>query len=152
VSLKRWKSALGVLLVFVLGLISGTALTTFVHLRAFSRPGLPDRVAAIATRGLTRELELNEAQQKVVREAMEESRRELGALREEMGPRMDAVFEKARERIRACLNEDQKKRLDEMARDRHSLMRRLFGGPRFGPGRERPPWGGRGGHRPPKPD
>ncbi len=136
--MKRWKSALGVLLVFLLGLFSGAALATFLHFRAFPRPDLPDRMAAFAVRQLARELDLDEHQQQVVREAMEESSRELGALRQEMGPRMDQVFERARKKIEDSLRPEQRRRLQEMVRERRELMHRLFGGPRFGP-----PGGGR---------
>jgi hypothetical protein len=132
-SVRRWRSVLGVGLVFVLGLLSGAAVATILHFRFVSRPDLPDRMAAVALRHLTRDLDLTEEQQNVVREAMQESRRELRALQEEMGPRMDATFQKTRDRIRAVLNEEQRKELDEMVERRRSIMGRLFGRPRFGP-------------------
>ena len=142
-SAKRWKSLLGVALVFVLGLVSGAAITMYAHFRFLTRPDLPDRIGAIALRHLTRELDLTEEQRKVVREAMMESRRELRELQREMGPKMDATFAKTRERIRAVLDDEQQKKLDELASRRGAVMGRFFGGPRFGPPGRGGPFGGR---------
>ncbi len=130
---RHWRSVLGVALVFGLGLLSGAAVATYVHFRFLARPDLPDKMGAIALRHLTRELDLTETQQQVVRETMEESRRELRALRQKMGPQMDATFQKTRDKIRAVLNEEQRKQLDEMAERRGAVMGRFFGRPRFGP-------------------
>jgi len=132
-SARRWRSLLGVVLVFVLGLVSGGAITTYLHFRFLRPRDLPDKMSAIALRHLTRELELTDDQRQAVREAMRDSRRELRALQAEMGPRMDATFQKTRERIRAVLDEEQRAKLDEMAERRGSVMGRFFGGPRFGP-------------------
>jgi hypothetical protein len=131
VSLARWKSAVGVALVFAIGLLCGAALVVILQARLLRSPDFPERMAVRMQQALAEELDLTEAQRGAIDRAMKASRDDMRALHEEMGPRLDQIFERMRKAIEAELTPEQKKRLDEL-RGKPPLLGRLLGGPRFG--------------------
>lgn len=122
IELSGWKGAIGVLLVMILGFVSGVA-STILWIR-YARS--PDRIAAAITRQLTRELDLNPRQQAVLRDAVAGARQDLLVLRQEMRPRVEEILKKSRKRIESSLNEDQKQRLDRYIKERERIRRRFL--------------------------
>ena len=120
--LKGWKGAIGVLLVMMLGFVSGVA-SSIMWLR-YARS--PDHIAAAITRQLTRELDLNQRQQAVLRDAVAGARQDLLVLRLETRPRVEEILKKSRKRIESSLNEDQKQRLDRFIKERERQRRRFL--------------------------
>jgi hypothetical protein len=109
----RLKVWLVLLLVFVLGLLTGAALSGVYHLKM--RRGPPDVRDGEAFFGmLQRDLHLNDQQSSQVHAVIDDARNDYRALREEVRPRFDAIRQKERERIRAVLTGDQKVQFDQM--------------------------------------
>ena len=100
--------------VFLLGSLSGAALTGLIRSRASTER--PDREKAMKERfdKMRSELNLTDQQTTAVRAILEETRNEYRALRTELRPRFEAPRQKARTRIRALLTPEQQQKFDAM--------------------------------------
>jgi len=108
--LKIW---LVLVAVFVLGSVTGAALTGLYR----SRAGGPDgRERAMKERfdSMRRELKLTDEQTTAVRAILDETRNEYRALHAELRPRFEEPRQKARARIRALLTPEQQQKFDAM--------------------------------------
>lgn len=106
----RLKVWLVLVVVFVLGSITGAALTGLYRSRAGSdRPGrnANDRFEKMRT-----ELNLTEEQTKAVSAILDDARNEYRALRSELRPRFEEPRQKARTKIRALLSPEQQQKFD----------------------------------------
>ncbi len=107
--LKMW---LVLVAVFVLGSVTGAALTGLYRSRAAGeRPEarMHERFEKMRT-----ELKLTEDQTKAVRAVIDETRNEYRALRTELRPKFEEPRLKARARIRALLTPEQQQKFDAM--------------------------------------
>ncbi len=104
--LKVW---LVLVVVFVLGSITGAALTGLYRARTGGRPDRNGRFEKIRS-----ELNLTEEQTKAVSAILDEARNEYRALRSELRPKFEEPRQKARTKIRALLNQEQQKKFDEI--------------------------------------
>ena len=110
--LKIWL-VLGV--VFVLGCVTGVALTGLYRSRASGdRPEARERAMNERFEKMRRELSLTDQQTTSVRTILDETRNEYRALRTELRPRFDEPRQKARTRIRALLTPEQQQKFDAM--------------------------------------
>lgn len=109
----RLKIWLVLVAVFLLGSVTGAALTGLYRSRA-SGGGRESRERAMNERfeKMRQELSLTEEQTTQVRAILDETRNEYRALREELRPRFDEPRMKARAKIRALLNPEQQKKFD----------------------------------------
>ncbi len=105
--LKVW---LVLVVVFLLGSITGAAITGLYRLRTGSDRS--ERSANERFEKMSRDLSLTEDQRKQVSAILDETRNEYKALRAELRPRFDEPRQKARARIRALLNADQQQKFD----------------------------------------
>src|SRR3989442_141438 len=105
--LKIW---LVLVAVFVLGSVTGAALTGLYR----SRAGGPGRERAMKERfeSMGRELKLTDEQTTAVRAILDETRNEYRALHAELRPRFEEPRQKARARIRALLTPEQQQKFD----------------------------------------
>jgi Spy/CpxP family protein refolding chaperone len=108
--LKMWSLLVGV---FVLGAVTGSALTGLYRSRA-SGSESRDRAMHERFENMRRELNLTEDQTTQVRTIIDETRNEYRALRTELRPRFEEPRQKARARIRALLTPDQQKKFGAM--------------------------------------
>jgi len=108
----RLKIWLVLLLVFVLGGMTGAALTGLYRSRASSRSESRERGGQERFERMRRELNLNEQQTTQVRTILDETRNEYRALRTELRPRFEEPRLKARAKIRALLNAEQQQKFD----------------------------------------
>ena len=111
--LKVW---LVLVVVFVLGSVTGSALTSLYRSRTSNiRPekAMHDRFEKMRT-----ELNLTEEQTKAVNNILDETRNEYRTLRAELKPRFDEPRQKARTRIRALLTPEQQQKFDLMVAQR----------------------------------
>jgi len=123
---SRRKGVLLILVVFILGLICGSALTVIGARSVMRRPFLVPEGPRPGTRGVERlaeELNLGDDQRRQVREVMARSQEEIRR-----------VFEESRGEIREILTQEQREKFDEMRRERGPRMRRSRPGRGFGRG------------------
>jgi Spy/CpxP family protein refolding chaperone len=102
--------------VFVLGAVTGGALTGLYRSRASGSAGRDSRERALKERfeKMRQELNLTDQQTTQVRAILDETRNEYRTLREELRPRFDEPRMKARAKIRALLDPDQQKKFDAL--------------------------------------
>lgn len=113
----RLKIWLVLVVVFVLGGVTGAALTGLLRSRASG-----DRQASREQRfeKMRQDLKLDDKQAAAVRAILDETRNEYRALRTELRPRFEEPRLKARARIRALLNAEQQQKFDAMAAQQDS--------------------------------
>jgi Spy/CpxP family protein refolding chaperone len=117
----RLKIWLAVVVVFVLGCVTGASLDSVYRLRA-ATAGREDKRGM---RGkdrvfeeMKRDLSLNEQQAAEIRTILDQTRNEYRTLRAEVRPRYDALRQNARTRIRALLTPEQQQRFDAKVAER----------------------------------
>jgi hypothetical protein len=104
--------------VFFLGIGTGVLIANFYTTRVVSAPTAPnppDRTQ-VAQRDINKfydYLGLDQAQREQMHKIGEETRREFQDLRKETQPRFEAIQEASRGKIRAVLNDDQRKKYDD---------------------------------------
>jgi Spy/CpxP family protein refolding chaperone len=110
-TLKIW----GVLLVvFVLGSVTGAALTGLYRSRAGGGAEAHERAMHERFEKMRTELSLTDQQTTSVRTILDETRNEYRALRTELRPRFEEPRMKARTRIRALLTPEQQQKFDAL--------------------------------------
>lgn len=104
--------------IFVLGCVTGAALSTLYQLRAqgtdqppYGRGAPGDKREAFFEQ-LRRDLNLTEEQAAQIRQILDQTRDEFRRLRAEVRPRYDAIRQNADARIRAVLTPEQRARFD----------------------------------------
>ncbi|GAB7023594.1 hypothetical protein [Salidesulfovibrio brasiliensis] len=109
----RWKRWFAIVLIFVSGIAVGAASAPlFLGPPRPPFPPTPESVQEHITSRLTRELDLDEAQQKTVSELVHRSLIKGQAIRMEVEPRFRSLIEDTHLSIRAVLDPDQQQRLD----------------------------------------
>jgi len=118
--MKRWKSILGVLLVFLLGALAGAAVYhRFGHQRFEAvLSGRGGATADLVVKRLSRSLDLDPAQRDQVRAIVTEARRDIVEIRKPVQPQIEATFERSRVRIRAILRPEQQEKFDRIQTER----------------------------------
>jgi Spy/CpxP family protein refolding chaperone len=114
--LKIWLVLAGV---FILGCVTGASLDSLYRLRAGgSERGTERKQRGDLFEKMKSDLNLTDQQAGEVRAIIERSREEFRALRNEVGPRYDALRQTARARIRALLTAEQQQRFDTKMAER----------------------------------
>jgi Spy/CpxP family protein refolding chaperone len=109
--LKIWMVLVAV---FVLGCVTGVALTGLYRSRASSGSESRERAMHERFERMRTELNLTDQQTASVRTILDETRNEYRTLRAELRPRFEEPRTKARSRIRALLTPEQQKKFDAM--------------------------------------
>jgi len=124
--MKRWKSILGVLLVFLLGaLAGGAAYHSFGHQMVEAvLSGRGGATVDLVVKRLTRSLDLDSAQRDQVRAIVTETRRDLVEIRKPVQGQVEAAFERSRLRVRAILRPDQQEKFDRIQAERRKRRER----------------------------
>lgn len=110
-TLKIWFV---LLVVFVLGSVTGAALTGLYRSRAGGGAEARERAMHERFEKMRTELSLTDQQTTSVRTILDETRNEYRAVRNELRPRFEAPRLKARERIRALLTPEQQQKFDAL--------------------------------------
>jgi hypothetical protein len=116
---RSFKAKVLVFAIFVLGIGAGVLLANFYTTRvagSTAPPNVPDR-----NQGAQRDINkfydylggVTPEQREQMHKIAEETRREFQELRKETQPRFEAIQEASRAKIRAVLNDDQRKKYDE---------------------------------------
>ncbi len=115
--MNRTRSILGVVGIFVLGLIAGIILTVWtierVQRKAFSEGGGP-AVAELLARRMGWRLKADQRQRDQFRQILLETGQELRTLHERVRPETREIFARAESRIRATLRPEQQAEFDRM--------------------------------------
>jgi hypothetical protein len=113
--MKRWRLIIGVIVVFILGVLVGS-LGTQVYQRERSERFWknPAERRALFLRRLTRELRLNEQQQKEFKVIIGEMDKKLEALHAERHADVKKIFDEGFSQMKEKLNPDQQKKLEEL--------------------------------------
>jgi Spy/CpxP family protein refolding chaperone len=114
---NRLKILLVLLVVFILGGVTGASLDSLYRLRGRQQNGHQDRDRRGGGRNdmferMRRDLNLSEQQATEIRAILDQTRNDYRALRAEVRPRYDTVRQNARTRIRALLTPEQQKLFD----------------------------------------
>ena len=114
--MKRWKSIVGVLLVFLLGALAGAAVMHRVDRQRVEAvlSGRGGATADLIVRRLTRSLDLDPAQRDQVRAIVTETRRDVVEIRKPVQAQVEAAIERSRARVRAILRPDQQEKFDRI--------------------------------------
>ena len=134
--MKNWKVIVGVLGVFLLGMVAGGLVTArFIKKRAQQAfaTGSPLATEFVARR-LSWDLGLNTDQRRQVLAIMQETQRELQAVCLQIRPQTEQIFTESNGKIRAVLRPDQQEKYDRIVADRRAAWRQ--------PLPERRPWRG----------
>ena len=110
-TLKIW---LVLLVVFLLGSVTGAALTGLYRSRAGGGAEARERAMHERFEKMRTELNLTDQQTTSVRAILDETRNEYRAVRKELRPRFEEPRMKARARIRALLTPEQQQKFDAM--------------------------------------
>ena len=114
--MKRWKPIVGVLLVFLLGALSGAAISHRYDRQSIEAvlSGRGDATVELVVRRLSRSLDLDPAQRDQVRAIVTETRREIVEIRKPVRAQVMATLEGSRVRVRAILRPDQQEKFDRI--------------------------------------
>jgi Spy/CpxP family protein refolding chaperone len=122
--MKKWKLAIGVILVFVLGGLAGSV-GTQVYFKHWSERFWKDPRARREAflQKLTRELGLTETQQKEFRAIIEEVDKKVEEFRQENRAEIRKVLDEGFNQMKENLNPEQQQKLEEL-KARHEKRRR----------------------------
>ena len=124
--MKRWKSILGVLLVFLLGALAGAAIVHRVGRQSVEAvlSGRGGATVDLVVRRLSRSLDLDPVQQDQVRAIATETRRDIVEIRKPVQGQVEAAFERSRVRVRAILRPEQQEKYDRIQAERRKRRER----------------------------
>ena len=124
--MKRWKSILGVLLVFCLGAIAGAAIGHRVDRQRMEAvlSGRGGATVDLIVRRLSRSLELDSSQREKVRAIVTETHRDIVEIRKPIQARIEATIERSRARVREILRPDQREKFDRIQAERRKRRER----------------------------
>jgi hypothetical protein len=124
--MKRWKSILGVLLIFLLGALAGAAVEHRVGRQSLEAvlSGRGGATVDLIVRRLSRSLDLDTAQRDQVRAIVTETRRDIVEIRKPVQAQVEAAIERSRARVRAILRPDQQEKSDRIQAERRKRRER----------------------------
>jgi Spy/CpxP family protein refolding chaperone len=116
--MKKWKAILGVVAVFLLGMIAGGLLTFGVIRQMFPLAHGPQARVEFIVRKMSRDLRLDAQQRRQLRAIVEEGQQEMKPVRQQMHPQVEAILDRADAKIRGILRPNQVKKFDELVAER----------------------------------
>jgi len=123
--MKSSRPIIGVVLVFVLGVLCGSLATHMLYKCRFDSilsGSALSREAGIVRR-LERKLELDDGQREQVRAIVHDAQEEIKTVRSRIHPQTEAIIEKAQSKIRAILTPEQGRRYEQMIAARKEKLR-----------------------------
>jgi signal recognition particle subunit SEC65 len=116
VEMKRSRPIIGVVLVFILGILCGSLATHLLYKCRFesilSNSALSREEGIV--RRLHRKLALDDRQEKQVRAIVHDAQQEIKTARSRIRPQTEAIIEKAQAKIRAILTPEQDNKFEQM--------------------------------------
>lgn len=120
--MKNWKTILGVVAVFVLGMLAGGLVTAkcFRHRIHQILAGDQRVVANIIVRRLSWRLRLDAGQKEQLRAIVGEAQQELKGVRKQVQPQVEEILDRAFAKERATLRSDQAEKFDKLVAERRA--------------------------------
>jgi len=114
--------------VFFIGIVTGLLIANFYTTRVASAPDTinPQERAKKAQKDINKfydYLGANESQREEIHKIAEDTRRQLREFREETHPRLQAIQDGGRAKIRMLLNDEQRKKYDEFHRKKDQKIK-----------------------------
>ena len=116
--MKNWKAIVGVITVFLLGLIAGSLLTFGAIRQMFQLGHGPQARTDFIVRKLSWELWLDAQQREQLRGIVQEGQQEMTAVRQQMHPQVEAILNRADAKVRAILRPNQVEKFDKLVAER----------------------------------
>ena len=119
--MKRIKGWLGVLLIFLFGVICGGVLASGAardKVRLLIEGG-PDSVVDAVVSRLRRDLKLDHDQEEMLQQIVLDTRIRLSAIRQKTEPEVDGVLSEAETKVRGILHTEQVRKFDEIVNKGH---------------------------------
>jgi hypothetical protein len=105
---STWKAAVGILLVFALGCVSGAlSASIFFQQDSLRIQRNPEQAAAVLERHLTRRLDLDAGQQTQIRQILADYLKNRRQVQQQVQPEMQALNMQMMRQIRSVLHPDQ---------------------------------------------
>lgn len=124
--MQRSRAVLGVVLIFVLGIVCGSLATHALYnyrIESIITGKAESREEAIVNR-LDRKLDLDDRQEEQVRAIVHEAQEGIKALRTTLRPQTEEIIEKAQARIRTILTPEQRSIYEKMIAERKERIRK----------------------------
>lgn len=118
--MKNVKAIIGIILVFLLGAVSGALVTHVINrdrMESFIKGGATSREEVIVSR-LTRKLDLDPQQQIQVRAIVHENHGAMRQIRNSYRPQIQAILEQGQARITTLLRPDQQEKFRQIVAER----------------------------------
>ena len=116
--MKNWKAILGVVAVFLLGMIAGSLITFGVIRQMFPLGRGPQVRTDFIVRKLSWDLWLDAQQREQLRGIVQEGQQEMKAVRQPMHPQVEAILDRADAKVRAILRPNQVEKFDKLVAER----------------------------------
>jgi hypothetical protein len=120
--MQKLKIGLVIALIYVAGAATGVVATRAVvrHMVAAAVRN-PERVKALIEKRLTRRLNLDPGQQAKVEKTLNQTQNDLRSLRQDFGPRFQAIMLNTQTEISAVLTPEQRERFERFRDENRSL-------------------------------
>lgn len=118
--MKNWKAIVGVIAVFLLGMVAGGLITAKVfqyRIYGVLKSGSP-AAANVVVRRLSWQLRLDAAQREQVRQIVTEAQQEMKAVRKQVHPQVEEILDRADGKVRAVLRPEQQEKYEKLVAER----------------------------------
>jgi len=107
--MKRWKTILSVLMVFVLGAVAGALVTHGIYQQRIERilADEPKSMREFIVQRLSHELHLDAAQVEQLRIIVKDTRAEMRNVRRQFRPQIEEILARSQDKVRAILRPEQ---------------------------------------------
>ena len=114
--MKKWKVIAGIVVVFLLGVLGGHAITRIVllHRVEYVMRGGSKAASEVVVKRLSRALNLDAAQRSQLAEIVDGARKDVLDVRRQTNPQIRGILERAQHRVDAMLRPDQREKFQKI--------------------------------------
>ncbi|MFI5296084.1 MAG: hypothetical protein ACHQ0Y_13800 [Thermodesulfovibrionales bacterium] len=118
--MKQWKAIASVILVFLLGAMTGALVTHTIYRQKMENiiKDEPRTIREVIVQRLDRKLSLDPAQLEQVRAIVRETHSEMKNVRKQIRPQIDEILTRSQAKVRAILRPDQLEKYEKILAER----------------------------------
>ncbi|MFA6054774.1 MAG: hypothetical protein WC769_05300 [Thermodesulfovibrionales bacterium] len=118
--MKKWKTIVSIILVFLLGLLAGALITHEIYKHRIENiiRGDPKAMRELIVQRLNHKLHLDTAQLEQLRVIVNETHAEIKNVRKQIRPQIEEILESSQNRVRAILRPDQLEKYEKIIAER----------------------------------